>query len=204
MARIVGTSLSISTKQAIEICSLLRRKNLSFAKRLLNEVIKGKQAIPFTRFNSDMGHKPGIGPGRYPKKASQEILNLLEGVEANAQFRGINTADLIIEHICAHKAGKVMRYGRKRGRKAKRTHVEVMVKETAKKKEAEKKHAKREEKKEAPKAKEVKEEVKKEEGGAKPKAEEKKVETKTSQKEQVVDTKKVEEKKPAENIEVKQ
>ena len=147
MARAVGTSLGISTKHSIEICSLLRSKELSYAKELLKRAIEKKKAIPFTRFNSDVGHKPGIGPGRYPEKASTEILKLLECVEANAQFKGLNTSELIIEHICAHKAGKAMRYGRQRGRTAKRTHVEVMVKESAKKKTDKKPEAKQ-----APKA----------------------------------------------------
>lgn len=174
MARAVGTSLGISTKHTIEICSLLRSKELSYAKELLRNAIEKKQAIPFTRFNSDVGHKPGIGPGRYPEKASTEILNLLECVEANAQFKGLNTSELIIEHICAHKAGKAMRYGRQRGRTAKRTHIEVMVKESAKKKTVEKKEKVEESKKETPK-------------------EEPKVETKEIPKEKLVEKPKVEE-----------
>ncbi|MBW2983682.1 50S ribosomal protein L22 [Candidatus Woesearchaeota archaeon] len=187
MAKAVGTSLSISTKHAIEICTLLRCKELSYAKELLKKAIEKKQAIPFTRFNKDVGHKPGIGPGRYPKKASGEILKLLECVEANAQFKGLNTSELVINHICAHKAGKAMRYGRQRGRTSKRTHVEVMVKETAKKKaeekgkEAKPKETKKAEKKPTEKPKEVKKpevpneakpEKRKEE--AKPKQEDKK------------------------------
>ena len=171
MARVVGTSLTISTKHAIEICSLLRRKEVSYAKELLKKAIEKKQAIPFTRFNSDVGHKPGIGPGRYPEKASTEILKLLECVEANAQFKGLNTAELAIEHICAHKAGKVMRYGRQRGRTSKRTHVEIMVKETAKKKAEEKgKVAQPKEKAEAKESKKA--DATKEKPADKPKVEE--------------------------------
>lgn len=173
MAKAVSNSLSISTKHAIEICSLLRHKELSYAKELLKKAIEKKQAIPFTRFNSDVGHKPGIGPGRYPKKASEEILKLLECIEANAQFKGLNTSELTIEHICAHKAGKAMRYGRQRGRTSKRTHVEVMVKETAKKKEESKKpEVKGKEAKPAePKAEEKPKEIKKAEEKAEVKKE---------------------------------
>ncbi|MBW2979995.1 50S ribosomal protein L22 [Candidatus Woesearchaeota archaeon] len=179
MAKAVGTSLSISTKHAIEICTLLRHKELSNAKGLLKNAIEKKQAIPFSRFNSDVGHKKVVGPGRYPEKASEEVLKLLECVEANAQFKGLNTAELIIEHICAHKAGKVMRYGRQRGRTSKRTHVEVMVKEIAKKEKPKEKKAteKKEEKKPEIKApKEAKPSEKAEKKEVVKKAEEKKPE----------------------------
>jgi large subunit ribosomal protein L22 len=182
MAKGVGTSLNISPKHAIEICSALRNKKVAYAKNLLNDVIEEKRALPFTRFNSDVGHKKAIGPGRYPKKASKEILSLIECVEANAQFKGLNTSELMIYHICAHKAGKVMRYGRQRGRSSKRTHVEIMVKEVAKKseKKAEKTKNTEEKKpsKETEKGLEKAETSQKEVPKAEPKKEEKKAEVK--------------------------
>lgn len=132
MAKAVGRGLPISTKHAIEICSFIRNKQLSKAKGILTGVMNKKLAIPFKRFNSDVGHKTKIGPGRFPTKASKELLKLLEGVEANAQFKGLNTAELVIGHICAHKARKAWKYGRFRGRQMKRTNVEVIVKEVPK------------------------------------------------------------------------
>jgi large subunit ribosomal protein L22 len=138
-AKAVGRALPISTKQSVEICSFLRNKNLQKAKDILNRVITKKTAVPFKRYNRSMGHKPGkMDVGRYPIKSSKEILDLLESVEANAQFKGLNTASLVIKHICAHKASKQMRYGRQRGRTMKRTHVEVVVEEKAEKKREEK------------------------------------------------------------------
>ena len=178
MAKAVGTSLHVSTKHAIEICALLRRKKISYAKELLKKVVEKKQAVPFRRFNGDVGHKKGIGPGRYPKKASTEILQLLECVEANAQFKGLNTSELMIEHICAHKAGKVMRYGRQRGRTSKRTHIEVMVKETAKKEAAKEKKATMEKKEEKKPEIKVSKETKPSEKVEEPKEEAKKEEEK--------------------------
>ena len=70
---------------------------------------------------------------------------------ANAQFKGLNTANLVITHINANKASKVMHSGRKRSRSAKRTNVEIVVQEKATKesvkKEVKEKKAAREEKK---------------------------------------------------------
>ena len=104
MARAIGVSLPISSKQSIEICNFIREKDVNFAKKFLDEVIKDKKAVPFKRFNADVGHKKGMAAGRYPKKASMEFLSLLNQVEANAQFKGLNTANLIIAHINSNKA----------------------------------------------------------------------------------------------------
>ena len=141
MARAIGRALPISFKQSIEICKFIRNKNVNYAKNILNKVIEQKHAVPYTRFSSDIGHKKNIAAGRYPKKASMEILGLINNAEANAQFKGLNTANLVITHINANKAGKVMRFGRKRSREAKRTSVEIVVQERADKK-SEKKESK--------------------------------------------------------------
>lgn len=132
MARALGNSLPISTKHSIEICSFIRNKSLNEAKKILSLVAEHKKTIPFRRFNKGIGHKKITGPGRYPEKASKEIIKLLESVEANAQFKGLNTSNLIISHICAHISSKTWHYGRKRRRKAKRTNIEIVVMEAKK------------------------------------------------------------------------
>ncbi len=132
MARAVGIALSISFKQSVEICNFIKNKNVNQAKKMLQEVIDKKTAVPFRRYNRDLGHKKVIGPGRYPMSASKEFIRLIESVESNAQFKGINTSNLIIAHITAHKAGKAWHYGRKSRRKMKRTNIEIVVEEKAK------------------------------------------------------------------------
>lgn len=129
MVRAIGISLPISFKQSIEICNFIRYKDLGNAKKVLSKVENKEEAIPFKRFNRDLGHKTKIGPGRYPLKASLEISKLLESAEANAQFKGLNTANLFIKQICANKGGKVWHYGRKIRREAKRTNIEVVLEE---------------------------------------------------------------------------
>jgi large subunit ribosomal protein L22 len=133
MSRAVGRDLGISSKQSIEICNYLRHRKLQQAKKILERVIAQEQAIPFKRFTNGLGHKPGkMSAGRYPLKASEAILNLLESAEANAQAKGLNTGELEIIHMAAHRAAKQMHYGRHHGMKFKRTHVEVVLQETAK------------------------------------------------------------------------
>ena len=125
MAR--GITLPISFKQSVEICRFIENKNVNSAKKILQKVIDGREAIPFKRYNWDLSHKKKIGPARFPKKASKEFIKLIENVEANAQFKGLNTSNLVIAHISAHKAGKAWHFGRKTRRKMKRTNIEIFL-----------------------------------------------------------------------------
>jgi len=128
-AKALGRGLKISTKQSIEICNFARKKDLQKVKDYLNDVIGKKRAMPFKRFNGDVGHKKKIGPGRYPVKACSEILKILASAEANAQFKGMNTGNLVIDHISAQRGAGQWRYGRQRRRKSKLSHIEVALAE---------------------------------------------------------------------------
>ena len=138
MAKAVGMALPVSFKQSVEICRFIKNKNISDAKEMLQSVVKGKIAVPFKKFDFDLGHKKKIGPGRYPKKASEEFTRLIENVEANAQFKGLNTSNLVVAHISAHKAGKAWHYGRHSRRRMKRTNIEIVVQEKKESKEEKK------------------------------------------------------------------
>lgn len=129
MARAIGMALPISFKQSVEICDFIKNKNVNDVKKNLQNVIDKKTAIHFKRYNWDLGHKKKIGPARYPERASKEFIKLIESVEANAQFKGLNTSKLVIAHISAHKSGKSLHFGRKTRRKMKRTKIEIIVEE---------------------------------------------------------------------------
>ena len=180
IATVNGKDLPISTKYTIEISNFIRGKNLLKSKAFLNDVILKKKAVPLRRYQGDVGHKRGIGSGRYPVNSAKIILKLLESLEVNAQNKGLDTASLFIKEIIPNKASNVWRYGRQRRRRRKLTHLFILTEEVVKKKRAKEKAA--EDKKEAPKeVKEAPKEVKKEkinkEESKKPKKEEpKKVE----------------------------
>ncbi|MEK6949161.1 MAG: 50S ribosomal protein L22 [Nanoarchaeota archaeon] len=131
MARVIGRSLPVSFKQSVEICNFIRNKEVGYVKDVLKRVVELRQAIPFRRFRHNIGHKTKIGVGRYPGKASKEILKLISSAEANAQFKGLNTANLVVNSIIVNKASKTMRIGSKRTRRAKRTNIEIVVQEKA-------------------------------------------------------------------------
>ena len=145
----VGLNLPISTKHAVEVCRMLRGLPVEKAKRMLEEVIAKKRAVPFKRYNRDVGHKRGIAAGRYPVKASRYILATIKSAESNAGDKGLLTDGLVISSIIPHKAARPLHYGRHRGRRMKRTHVEVVLEERVTKEEA--KPAEKKEKQHEPK-----------------------------------------------------
>lgn len=126
-AKAVCTDMPISLKQSVEICNLLRGKKLSRAERILNDVMQFKEAVPYRRFNAGAGHKPGIGPGRYPVKACKYILNVLLSAKANADNLGLDLSSLEVAHICAQAGASRYKGGRQRGRVAKCCAVEVIL-----------------------------------------------------------------------------
>jgi len=135
-ARAMGVNLPISRKNAIEICNFIRSRNTEKAKKILKNTIEMKQPIPFTRFNWNVGHRRGkMASGRYPIKASEQILRLIDQVETNAQDKGLDTNNLVIRHINAHKGETAWHFGRKRRRRMKRTNLEIIVEEKESKKE---------------------------------------------------------------------
>ncbi|MEK6863120.1 MAG: 50S ribosomal protein L22 [Nanoarchaeota archaeon] len=129
-------NLPVSTKQCVEICRSLRFKDISYAKKFVEEVSLLKRAVPYKRSVMNIAHKAGMSSGRYPQKAAKEILRLLKSVEANAQAKGLDVSNLKITKILANRASIPLTGGR-HGGATKRTHVEVEVREKFAKKKAE-------------------------------------------------------------------
>jgi large subunit ribosomal protein L22 len=128
-AKAVGRSLSISTKMSVEISTYVKGKNIEKAIKMLEDVASKKKPLPLKRFKHDVAHHRGVGPSRFPVKASEEIIKVIKNAQANAQSKGLNVSNLIIKHICAQQAARNFHPGRLRGRKVKRTHVEIIVEE---------------------------------------------------------------------------
>ncbi len=125
---------SISYKETVELLDLIRGKKLDEAKRILEEIIERKRAVPFKRYHGKVGHRKGMGSGRYPVKAAKKILALLNSVENNAEFKGLDVENLWIVHIAAHKGMKIKKYmprafGRSNPYFDQLVHVEVAVEE---------------------------------------------------------------------------
>ena len=136
-AKASGRELRVSHKHAREVCRTINGMKLDQAKDYLKQVIKKKKPIPFRRFNKKVGHRHGLEKafsGRYPVKTAAEILKVLEGAEANAEYKGLDIENLRIIHASAYPGMKIKRFiprafGRSSPKNNTLTHVELVLEE---------------------------------------------------------------------------
>ena len=133
MARAYGKELKISPRHSVEICSAIRGMHVLSAKDMLEQVIEKREAITFRRYNKCVPHqKTSKGPGRYPVKASQYILKVIEGAQANAERSGMDSEDMRIITAAASK-GRVTKgwmpraHGRWEAFNEETTNVEIIL-----------------------------------------------------------------------------
>ncbi len=111
-ARALGRNLRISRKSATILCRAIRRKPLTRAKRLLEDLAAERRSL---------------GSKHYTKTA-KEMLQLLQSCEKNADNMDLDK-DRLFVHASAHK-GTIMRRRRRKakyGSRMKTTHLEIML-----------------------------------------------------------------------------
>ncbi len=130
-----GRELRVSPKAAVELCRTIRGMRLSAAKKLLERVIDGKQAVAYRRFHKEVPHRRQITEpfyaGRFPQKAAGRLLHLLEELEANAEYRNLDTERIRIIHAASQRGSKVPRnnpraFGRSDLLNGVLTHIELV------------------------------------------------------------------------------
>jgi len=127
---------TISHKHAREIAVAIKNLNVEKARDYLIHVIQLKRSIPFRRYKNQVGHKsdPGTMSGRYPQKAAKEVLKLLDNLESNAEYKGMDLDRLKIINATVHKGRILKRFtpraqGRATAKNNVYTHVELVAKE---------------------------------------------------------------------------
>jgi large subunit ribosomal protein L22 len=132
-----GREIRVSHKLAREVCRTIKGMMLTQAKQFLKEVMAKEKPVPIRRFRKKVGHRHGLVKafaGRYPVKAAKNILKLLDGAEANAENKGLDTDRLRIVHAAAYPGMKIKRYKpRAQGRSSPKfetlTHIELALEE---------------------------------------------------------------------------
>ena len=132
-----GRELRVSPKHAREVCKTIKGMKLDQAKEYLRQVILKKKPVPFRRHKKKVGHRHGLekaSAGRYPVKAAQKILKVLESAEVNAEYKGLDVERLRIIHASAYPGMKIKRYierafGRSSPRFETLCHVELVLEE---------------------------------------------------------------------------
>jgi large subunit ribosomal protein L22 len=136
-AKASGRELKVSHKAAREVCRAVRGMMLNTAKQYLRDVIAMKKAVPYARYNKKLGHRRGLVrtfAGRYPIKASEQILRVIEAAESNAENKGLDVDRLKVMHAAAYPGMKIKRFTpRAQGRASPKynttTHVEIVLEE---------------------------------------------------------------------------
>jgi len=136
-----GRELRVSHKAAREVCTAIKGMTLDQAKEYLNKVILKKQPVPFRRHKKKLGHRHGVEKtfaARYPVKTAQKILQVLEGAEANAEFKGFDLERLRVLHAVAYPGMKLKRFtprafGRSSPKVKTLTHIELVLEQTEEK-----------------------------------------------------------------------
>lgn len=89
----------ISPKFAREVAGMIRGMKVETAIIKLEEVIAMEKAVPLKRYNKRVSHKKGVGPGRYPVKASKSILAVIQSASSNAEYKGLSPSNMAITTI---------------------------------------------------------------------------------------------------------
>jgi len=104
----------MSHKHSKAIAREIKGMTASEAEEYLEAVVNEEQSVPFRSHNSGVGHRndiDGWDAGRFPEKASEAFLDLLENAVGNADNQGFDGESMEIIHVAAHKVGET------RGRK---------------------------------------------------------------------------------------
>jgi len=129
-----GRELRISAKATTEICRTIRGMKLSDAKELLEEVTRLQRPIAYRRYKKEVAHRAlreRLHAGKFPAKAAAKILFLLEELEANAEYKGLDPEKIRIIHAASQRGMKIVKYiprafGRSSPYLQETTHVELI------------------------------------------------------------------------------
>jgi len=126
----------MSHKHAREIAHRVAGMRLERARDYLQRVANLESAVPMKRFKGQVGHKsdPGVMAGRYPQKSAREFLKLLDNLESNAEYKGMDLDRLKIVNATSHRGILVKRFipramGRATPKNNVLTHVELVAQE---------------------------------------------------------------------------
>ena len=118
-----GTSLSLSKRHCMYLCTFIKNKKIDQAIADLELVIKFKKPVPF---KGEIPHRKGMMSGRYPINASMGFIKLLKSLRGNSLMNGLDLEKTKISYGSANWAHRPMRT---ENRRAKRTNVLIKARE---------------------------------------------------------------------------
>jgi large subunit ribosomal protein L17e len=140
-AKARGSHLRVHFKNTHETAHRLKGMHLNRAVKFLKNVMEKKEIVAFLRYNGGPGRHAQAkncnssgSQGRWPKKSAEFLLQLLKNAESNAEYKGLDTDHLMIEHIQVNRAPKMRRrtyraHGRINPFMSSPCHIEVILAE---------------------------------------------------------------------------
>merc|ERR1712141_647942 len=140
-AKAKGSHLRVHFKNTHETAHRIKGMALTRAVKFLKNVCEKKEIVPFLRYNGGPGRHAQTkncnasgSQGRWPKKSAEFLLQLLKNAESNAEYKGLDTDHLVIEHIQVNRAPKMRRrtyraHGRINPYMSSPCHIEVILAE---------------------------------------------------------------------------
>ncbi|KAK2197884.1 bifunctional Ribosomal protein L22-L17/Ribosomal protein L22-L17 [Babesia duncani] len=108
-AKAYGAHLRVHFKNTYETGRAIQGKMILEAKRYLNDVIEHKRCVPFRKFNGGVGRCAQAKAfkhtqGRWPEKSCRILLDLLTNLESNAEAKGLDVENMVIENVLVNRA----------------------------------------------------------------------------------------------------
>merc|ERR1712044_18431 len=140
-AKAKGSHLRVHFKNTHETAHRIKGMHLNRAVKFLKNVTEKKEIVPFLRYNGGPGRHAQAkncnssgSQGRWPAKSAEFLLQPLKNAESNAEYKGLDTDHLMIEHIQVNRAPKMRRrtyraHGRINPFMSSPCHIEVILAE---------------------------------------------------------------------------
>merc|ERR1711920_954350 len=135
----MGVDLRVHFKNTYETAQAIKGMTLRAAQTYLQDVCEKKQCVPFRKYTGCIGRTPQakafkMSQGRWPVKSCKILLDLLKNAESNAEFKNLDTDNLVIKHVQVNAAQQGRRrtyraHGRINAYMSCPCHVEMILQE---------------------------------------------------------------------------
>jgi large subunit ribosomal protein L22 len=136
-AQTMAKNQPASLKYTTELIHQIKGKPINKAIQFLEDIIEQKRYLPLKKYKKKIGHRKGTAQnqtktGRYPKKTAQIIIKILQTLQANADYKGMDKENLILKNAFTSQGHSKITHqtqGRISGkqRKKKSIHIEAIA-----------------------------------------------------------------------------
>eukprot|EP00386_Alphamonas_edax_P011230 GDKI01035673.1.p2 GENE.GDKI01035673.1~~GDKI01035673.1.p2 ORF type:complete len:186 (-),score=71.49 GDKI01035673.1:180-737(-) len=138
-AKAQGVDLRVHFKNTYETAAAIRGLSLKRAKIYLENILEHKQCVPMRKYRGCAGRTAQAKEfkhtqGRWPVKSARYLLDLLRNAESNAEFKNLDSENLVVSHIAVNQAQRGRRrtyraHGRINPYMSSPCHVELFLEE---------------------------------------------------------------------------